>query len=278
MSMEPATFRATSHTGRDSRGEKTNGKRNGAGGGRIRPLLAAAYGFVAVTSFCAYFLNSNFLNSSADQIFQGDAIRDHQGRAGLLDEALLLEAREKSADGFTGRADHLSDLFVSQNQLHLAWVLGCGVLIEPSHQQAGEFLAGRIGEDEIADLAASGGIVAADVLGYPEGKFTVLAHEAQQIALTQEADLGGLLGFRSGFVLTPGDYRGNAHGATGIDNAQDQRSAVAAANGELHPAAADDEHAARCLPFGEQNRSGRIGSGEGFLFQGIGYNLREIAN
>src|ERR1039458_1829578 len=67
-----------------------------------------------------------------DKRFQGNAVRNHKRRAGLLDEMLLFEAREKPADGLAGRADHLPDLFVSQSQLHLAGVLGGGVLVEPS--------------------------------------------------------------------------------------------------------------------------------------------------
>jgi len=47
------------------------------------------------------------------QRFQGDAIGDNKRAADLLDEALLLEAREKPADGLARRADHLANLFVS---------------------------------------------------------------------------------------------------------------------------------------------------------------------
>ena len=69
---------------------------------------------------------------SCDKRFQSNAVRNHKRRAALLDEMLLLEAREKPADRLARRADHLPDLFVSQTQLHLAGVLGCGVLVEPS--------------------------------------------------------------------------------------------------------------------------------------------------
>ena len=103
------------------------------------------------------------------------------------------------------------------------------------------------------------------MLGHPQGKFAVQAHEAQQIALPEEADLAGFLGLGCGFILAAGNYCGNSQGAAGLDNPQNQSSAVAATDGELYPASADDEHSARRLAFGEQNRSGGIGGGDGFL-------------
>jgi hypothetical protein len=42
-------------------------------------------------------------------------------------------------------------------------------------------------------------------------------------------------------------------------------------------AATDDEHPARRLAFGKQDRSGRIGSGESLSLQGLGYDWRKIA-
>jgi hypothetical protein len=54
----------------------------------------------------------------------------------LLDEALLLEASEKAADGLARSTNHLADLFVGQSHLYLAGVSGFDVLVEPSHKQA----------------------------------------------------------------------------------------------------------------------------------------------
>ena len=105
----------------------------------------------------------------------------------------------------------------------------------------------------------------------------VQAHEAQQIALPQEADLARFLGLGRGFILASGNYSGNSQWAPGLDNSQNQRSAVTATNGKLHPASTHDEHSPRSLPFGEQNRSRGIGGGECFLLQGIGYDWRKIA-
>ena len=77
-----------------------------------------------------------------DQGFQGHAAGDDQSRAALLDKMLLLEAREKAADGLARRANHLPDLFVRQRQFHLAGVSGIGVLVQPSYQQPSELFAG----------------------------------------------------------------------------------------------------------------------------------------
>src|SRR5208282_1807887 len=214
---------------------------------------------------------------SGDQRFQGDAIRDHQRRAGLLDDALLFESGEKTAYGLARGADHLSDLFVRQRKFHLAGILGFGVLVEPCHQQPGKLFAGRVGKDEVTNFTAGARVIGADVLCYPEGKVTVLAHEAKQIALAQVADLGGFLGLGRRFILAAGNHGGHAQGATGFDDAENQRAAVTAANGELHPATTHNEYAARSLSLGKQNRSCGIAGGEGILLKGIGYGWGKIA-
>ena len=54
------------------------------------------------------------------------------------------------------------------------------------------------------------GVILADVLGYPQGNFAVLAHEAQQIALPQEADLARFLGLGRRFILASGNYSGDS--------------------------------------------------------------------
>jgi hypothetical protein len=119
-----------------------------------------------------------------DEGFQGNAVGDHKRAAVLLDETLLLEAREKPADGLPRSANHLSDLFVSQSHFHLAGVLSFGVLVKPSHQQAGKLFAGGVRKNEVTDFAAGSGIILADVLRHPQGKLTAKTHESQQIALT----------------------------------------------------------------------------------------------
>src|SRR5580692_8702741 len=73
--------------------------------------------------------------------------------------------------------------------ISLGGVCGCHLLVGPSHHRAG-----GVKKYEVADFAACASVILADVLGYPKGNFAVLAHEAQQIALPQEADLGRLLG------------------------------------------------------------------------------------
>ena len=113
--------------------------------------------------------------------FQSNAIWDHQGAAVLLDEMLLFEAGEEAADGFARRADHLADLFVGQGQLHLGGVYGRSVLVEPSHHQSSQLFGGGVGKDQVTDFAAGAGVILADVLGDPQRKLAVLAHEAQQI-------------------------------------------------------------------------------------------------
>jgi len=205
------------------------------------------------------------LTLGCDQRFQRDAVGDYQGAAVLLDQALLFEAREKAADGFAGRADHLSDLFVSHCQLHLAGVSGFGVLVEPSYEQPSELFAGGIGKDEVADFAAGASVVLTDVLGHPQGNFAIQAHEPQQIALPEEADLAGFLGLGCGFILASGNDCGNSERATGLDNPQNQGATVAATDGKLYLPPADDEHSSGGLTFGEQNCSGRVGGGDGFL-------------
>jgi hypothetical protein len=140
-----------------------------------------------------------------DQGSQGHAVWDRQGAAVLLDEVSLLEAREKPAHGLARSADHLPDLFVSQVQFHLGGVCGCRVLVGPSHH-----LAGGVRKYEVADFAACASVILADVLGDPKGNFAVLAHEAQQIALPQEVDLGRLLGLGCGFILAPRNYSGDS--------------------------------------------------------------------
>src|ERR1700690_1959516 len=106
-----------------------------------------------------------------DQGFQGNAVGNHKSRAALLDKTLLLEACEKPADGLSRGANHLSDLFVSEGQLHLAGVLGFSVLVEPSHHQPRKLFAGGVGKDQVTDLAASAGVILTDVLGDPQGDF-----------------------------------------------------------------------------------------------------------
>src|SRR5262249_53465233 len=97
-----------------------------------------------------------------DQRFQSYTAWDDEGASVLLDQALLLESREQPADGFTRCANHLPDLLVCQGQFHLAGILGIAVLIEPSHHQASEFFAGRVGEDEVADFPAGRSVILAD--------------------------------------------------------------------------------------------------------------------
>src|SRR5271169_1949226 len=145
-----------------------------------------------------------------DQGLQGNAVGYQQSRTALLDKMLLLEAREQPADSFSRGANHLSDLFVSQSQLHLAGVSGCSVLIEPSHQQSSEFFAGGVRKDQITDFAAGGSIVLADVLRHPQRQLAVKAHEPQQIAVPQKADLAGLLDLSRSFIRAFGNYRSDS--------------------------------------------------------------------
>src|SRR5271157_2529903 len=121
-----------------------------------------------------------------DKRFQRNAVGDFESRAALKDQTLLLEAREKSADGFSRSSDHLPDLLVSQSQLHLGGVSGFSVLVEPTHQESSKLFAGRVRKYQVAHFAARGGVTPPDVLGHPQGKLAVKAHEAQQIALSQE--------------------------------------------------------------------------------------------
>jgi hypothetical protein len=111
------------------------------------------------------------------------------------------------------------------------------------------FFAGGVGKDEVTDFAAGGGVILADVLGYPEGKLAVESHEAEDVALPEEADLAGLLSLGGSFIGASGNGSGNSQGTTDFDYAENESAAVTAADGELHTAAADDEHAARNLTF-----------------------------
>ena len=113
-----------------------------------------------------------------DKGFQGAPAGDHKRAAVLLNEMLLLEACKKAADGLARSANHLSDLFVSQSHFHLAGVLSFGVLVKPSHQQSSKLFAGGVRKDQVANFAAGPGIILADVLGHPQGKFAVKTHEA----------------------------------------------------------------------------------------------------
>jgi len=89
--------------------------------------------------------------------------------------------------------------------ISLGGVCGCRLLVGPSHH-----LAGGVKKYEVADFAECAKLILADVLGYPKGNFAVLAHEAQQIALPQEVDLGRLLGLGCGFILAPRNYSGDS--------------------------------------------------------------------
>src|ERR1022692_1768497 len=106
----------------------------------------------------------------------------------------------------------------------------------------GKFFAGGVGKDQVADFAAGAGVILADVLGYPQGKLAMRAHKAQQIGLPEETDFARFLSLGRGFILASRNYSGNSQGATGLDDTQNQGSAVAATNGKLHPAATNDEH------------------------------------
>ncbi len=121
------------------------------------------------------------------------------------------------------------------------------------------------------------GVIFADVLGHPQGNLAVSAHQAQQIAVPQEADFGRFLGLGCRFIGASGNHRRNSQGATGVDHTQNQRSAVAAANRKLDPASTHDEHSARSLGFGEQHRSRGIGGGKCRLLQSIGHSWGKIA-
>jgi hypothetical protein len=105
----------------------------------------------------------------------------------------------------------------------------------------------------------------------------VSAHKAQQIALPQKADLAGFLSLGGGFIFASGNYGSNAQWAARLDHPQNQRSTVAATDGELHPPSPHDEHASRRLSLGEQNRACGVRGGDGFLLQSVGYGWRETA-
>jgi hypothetical protein len=151
---------------------------------------------------------------------------------------LLLETREEPADSFPRGADHLADFFVRQGHSQMAGLFRHAVPVKPAHQQAGQFFAGRVRKDQVANFAAGGGIVRADVLRHPQGKFAIRAHEAHQIALPQEANLAWLPGFGRSFVGASGNHCSDSNWATDINHAQNQCPAITAGNGKLHPALA----------------------------------------
>jgi hypothetical protein len=101
----------------------------------------------------------------------------------------------------------------------------------------------------MADFPADAGVILTDVLGCPPGDLAVQAHEARQIGLSQEADLGRFLGFDCRFVLAARDCRGDSPWAGGFDNSQNQRPAVGDVKRRLHSASAHDKHSARSLTF-----------------------------
>src|SRR5271166_534591 len=294
MSTERATVRATSPTGRastrgwprPSRVKGRRGRQKSKAAGQKCLLYKKKTGpaeddwprrVARLTSY--YLLRTTYFvkTLSRDELFQSHTIRNYQRRAALLDDTLFFETSEQTADGLARGANHLPDLFVRQSQFHRAGIFGFDVLIEPSDHQTGKLFAGRVGQDEVTNLAASGGVIRADVLRHPQGKFSMQAHEAHQITLSQEGDLGRFLRLGRRFIGAAGDYRRNSQWAADVGDAQNQSSAVATAHGELHMASAHNEHAARRLSLGKQNRPRGIAGGDRLLFQGFGNGWGKIA-
>ena len=158
---------------------------------------------------------------------------------------------------------------MSESHLHPVAGSGLRILVEPPHQQARQFLTGRIGKNQVADFAARRSVILANVLRYPKRKFAMSPHEAQQVAWSQKADLAGFLNLGGGFIGAPGDDRCNPQWVTRLDHSQNQSLAVAATDGELHPASAHEEHPPSNLPFREQDSARRVGGGNCFLLQGL---------
>ena len=134
---------------------------------------------------------------SCDQRFQSQTVGNRQSGAVLLNETLFLETCEETADSLSRSTDHLANLLVRQAKFHLARIPRCGVLIKPSHHQPSQFFAGRVRKNEVPNLATGSGVIRADVLGDPNRQFAMSAHQAQKIALSQEADLARFLSLAS---------------------------------------------------------------------------------
>ena len=189
------------------------------------------------------------LRLSCDQGFQGNAVGDQSVEPFCWIRRCFLKSAKSRPTVSRDMPIICPISFVSRSQLQLAGVSGFGVLVKPSHQQSSQLFAGGVRKYQVTDFPTSAGVVVADVLGHPQDKLAVKAHEAQQIALSQEGDFARLLGFGGRFILTSGNHSGNSQWATGLNNSQNQRPAVTATNGELHPASTHDEYSPRSLPF-----------------------------
>src|SRR5580698_549314 len=72
-----------------------------------------------------------------------------------------------------------------------------------------------------------------------------------------EVELTGGRGFGGGFVANTRNGSAQAEGFAGFGRFENQNFAFARSRGKIHPARANDEHAARILSFHEKNGSRR---------------------
>ena len=59
-----------------------------------------------------------------------------------MNQMLLLESSEQTADGLSRGANYLRNFFMSKGQLDVTGIFGFRILIEPSRKQASQFLTG----------------------------------------------------------------------------------------------------------------------------------------
>jgi hypothetical protein len=193
------------------------------------------------------------------QLFQACGGEDDDACAAHFDETFFAEAAQYTRDRFTGAADEIGELFVSEghDESHLLMLAAGDGGFAPLEQYAGEAAGDGAGEGEAACVEEGGFIFFGERFCGVEAAFAVALKEGQKVFAADVFDARGRGCFGGDLVGRVGDDGPQAENVAGHGHFEDEGFSLARGAGEFDLSMTENEDAVGTGIFSEEGCSAR---------------------